>query len=180
MLRRLAVPALIVAVTAAGCSAGFSKPSAESLVERDNLVYAFVDPDPNQNTSDNVARLQVTADGRSWEPAQGDPTDLEGLGQQIGEDGVVEECHDLTVTCYRITAPDGGLRLERSATGGESWSEVWAVSAGRIEFQDRCCGSRLVAVRDLEFVPETGLVAVALGQYGLLTVGTDEEVRVAV
>lgn len=179
MKRPATIPCLLLlAVLTAGCSAGFSKPKAEALVERDNRVYAFVDPDPNMNTETTVARLQVTEDGRRWEAATGTPEGLERIGQELGDPGVAQECDEPSGTCYRIVAPDDGLRLDRSLNGGQDWEEVWSIRAGRLEFQDRCCGSRAAPIRDLEYVPATGLVAVALGEYGLLTRGTDAQVRI--
>jgi hypothetical protein len=168
---------VLLAVVASSCSAGFSRPRAVSLVEGDDVVYALVDPDPNRNTPTTVPSLLRTPDGRSWEPVVGDrslPTEV-GIG--LNETGVAQECDEGTGTCYRIISPAKGIRLEVSNDAGATWQEVWSISAGRIDFQNRCCGTRNFAIRDLEYAPNSGLVAVALAEYGLLTLGTDAEIR---
>lgn len=168
---------LIISIAAASCSAGFSRPRAQSLVEGEGIMYALVDPDPNRNTDTTVSPLQATTDGRSWEPIVGDRSLPSSVGVQLNEAGVAQECDEASRSCYRVISPDGGIRLEESVDAGQTWSEVWSITAGRLDFQDRCCGSRSFAIRDLEYDPESGLVAVALAEYGLLTRGTDRVVR---
>ncbi len=167
---------VLLAIITSSCSAGFSKPKAESLAEVDGTIHAFIDPDPNRNTDTTVPRQQFTTDGREWFPAD-DPTSTTGaVVAQPGQD-IAMECDERSASCYRVTSPNGGIRLERSADDGATWIEVWSISASRLDFQNRCCGSRQFLIRDLEYVPETGLVAVSLSEYGLLTRGTDAVIR---
>ena len=70
--RLLFVSVVLLALTAASCSAGFSRPRAVSVVEGDEAMYALVDPDPNRNTDTTIPSLLRTSDGRSWEPVIGD------------------------------------------------------------------------------------------------------------
>lgn len=178
MNRRLLLLSVVgLAVTAASCSAGFSKPRAEAVVEGDGVIYALIDPDPNRNTETTVARLQSTSDGLGWQPVVGDRSLPETAAVELNRAGVAQECDDETRSCYRVIAPNGGIRLERSGDAGATWDEVWSISAGRLDFQDRCCGRRQFAIRDLEYIPQTGVVAVSLSEYGLLTRGIDSEVR---
>ncbi len=175
--RLLFVSVVLLAFTAASCSAGFSRPRAVSVVEGDEVMYALVDPDQNRNTATTIASLLRTSDGREWEPVIGDrslPTDV---GIALNEAGVAQECDEASGICYRIISPAEGIQLDRSTDAGATWQEVWSISAGRLDFQDRCCGTRSFAIRDLEFDPDSGLVAVALAEYGLLTRGTDAEIR---
>ncbi|MDH3606711.1 MAG: hypothetical protein OER12_06920 [Acidimicrobiia bacterium] len=176
--RLLLLSALVLSVTAASCSAGFSRPSAESLVEGEDVLYALVDPDPNRNTDDLIFPLLATTDGRVWEPITGDRSLPTSVGVELNREGVAQECDPETFICYRVTSPDGGIRLEMSRDSGQVWSEVWSITAGRLDFQNRCCGSRSFSIRDLEYVPTTDLVGVALGEYGLLTQGPDRQIRV--
>lgn len=166
---------MLIAVLAASCSGGYSRPRGQALVEDQNAIYALVDPDPNPNTETTVARLQSTGDGHTWVGVDAE-TLPELIGLQLNEAGTTRECDDETASCYRVVSPDGGISLERSRDAGETWAEVWSISAGRLDYQDRCCGTRSFAINDLEYVPETGLVAVALAEYGILTRGTDAEI----
>jgi hypothetical protein len=175
--RALMLCLVILSVAAASCSAGFSRPRAQSLVEGDDIMYVLIDPDPNRNTDTKIAPLQSTTDGVEWEPVVGDrslPTDV---GIRLNEPGVAQECDETTGICYRAISPNGGIRLERSENGGQSWSEVWGITAGRLDFQNRCCGSRSFAIWDLEYDPDTRLAAVALAEYGILTEGPDGVIR---
>lgn len=173
----LLLSAVVLSVTAASCSAGFSRPRAESLVEGEDVLYALVDPDPNRNTDDLLFPLLFTTDGHLWEPVAGDRSLPADVGVQLNRAGVAQECDPETFICYRVVSPDGGIRLEISRDSGQEWSEVWSITAGRLDYQNRCCGSRSFAIRDLEYVPDTDLVAVALGEYGPLTRGPDRQVR---
>lgn len=175
--RTLLLSIVTLSVLAASCSAGFSRPRAQALVEGDGAIFALIDPDPNRNTESTIARLLSTSDGREWQPvvADGSLPDDAAVGLNLA--GVAQECDEQTRSCYRVVSPDGGISLEQSRDGGVSWSEVWSISAGRLDFQDRCCGRRRFAILDLEYVPQTGLVAVALSEYGLLSRGLDAEVR---
>lgn len=175
--RFLFVSVVLLAVVASSCSAGFSRPRAVSLVEGEDVMYALVDPDPNRNTDITVPSLLRTADGRSWEPVIGDRSLPSDVGIALNERGVAQECDEGTGICYRVISPAEGIQLERSDDSGATWKEVWSISAGRLDFQNRCCGTRAFAIRDLEYDPESGLVAVALAEYGLLTRGTDSEIR---
>jgi hypothetical protein len=164
-----------VAVLTASCSAGYSRPRGQTLVEDRSTIYALVNPDPNPNTETTVARLQSTSDGHTWVAV--DEENLpERIGLQLNEAGTAQECDDETASCYRILSPDGGISLQRSRDAGETWADVWSISAGRLDYQNRCCGTRSFAINDLEYVPETGLVAVALAEYGILTRGIDAEI----
>lgn len=175
--RALMFSLVVLSVTAASCSAGFSRPRAQSLVEGEDIMYVLIDPDPNRNTDTRIAPLQATTDGVSWEPVVGDRSLPTEVGIQLNEPGVAQECDDATGICYRVISPNGGIQLERSEDGGQSWGEVWSITAGRLDFQNRCCGSRSFAIRDLEYDPDTRLVAVALAEYGILTEGIDGVVR---
>ena len=175
--RLLFVSVVLLALTAASCSAGFSRPRAVSVVEGDGVMYALVDPDPNRNTPTTIPSLLRTSDGRSWEPVIGDRSLPSDVGIALNEAGVARECDEESGTCYRIVSPEGGIQLERSIDAGASWESVWSITAGRLDFQNRCCGSRSFAIRDLEFDPDSGLVAVALAEYGLLTRDVDAEIR---
>ena len=175
--RLLGLSLVVISVAAASCSAGFSKPRAQALVEGDLAIYALIDPDPNPNTATTVARLLSTRDGREWQAVVADGSLPEDAAVGLNLTGVAQECDEGTQSCYRVISPAGGIRLEQSRDGGASWSEVWSITAGRLDFQDRCCGRRRFAIRDLEYVPESGLVAVALSEYGLLTRGIDARVR---
>jgi hypothetical protein len=166
---------VLLAVVAASCSAGYSRPRGQALAEDGNAIYALVDPDPNRNTETTVTRLQATSDGHTW-VAVSDEILPDLIGLQLNEAGTTQECDDETASCYRILSPDGGISLQRSRDAGETWSDVWSISAGRLDYQDRCCGTRSFALNDLEYVPATGLVAVALAEYGILTRGTDAEI----
>jgi len=175
--RLLFVSVVLLAFTAASCSAGFSRPRAVSVVEGDEVMYALVDPDANRNTDTTIPSLLRTSDGRSWEPVIGDrslPTDV---GIALNEAGVAQECDEASGTCYRIISPDKGIQLERSGDAGATWENVWSITAGRLDFQNRCCGNRSFAIRDLEYDPDSGLVAVALAEYGLLTRAIDSEIH---
>ena len=173
MSRSLWLGLLVLCVGMASCSAGFSRPRAVSLVEGDDVMYALVNPDPNRNTDTTIAPLQATTDGRMWAPIVGDRSLPATVGVELNEAGVAQECDESSGRCYRILAPDGGISLEESTDGGQSFTEIWGITAGRLDFQDRCCGSRQFAIRDLEFDPDSGVVAVALGEYGLLTRDVD-------
>ncbi|NNC91762.1 MAG: hypothetical protein HKN80_04660 [Acidimicrobiia bacterium] len=163
---------MLLAVLAASCSAGFSRPRGQALVEDRGGIYALVNPDPNRNTDTTVARLQFTADGHNWDTV--DDQNLPGsIALQLNEAGITGECDDETSSCYRVLSPEGGISLQRSRDAGETWAEVWGISAARLDYQNRCCGTRSFAINDLEYVPESGLVAVALAEYGILTRGTD-------
>lgn len=166
-----------MALIAASCSAGFSRPRAQTVVEGEDVVYALVDPDANRNTETTIASLQSTIDGREWRPVVSDGSLPDRVGVELNQAGVAQECDEPTSSCYRVVSPGGGILLEESRDAGATWAEVWSISAGRLDFQNRCCGTRNFAIRDLEYVPETGLVAVALSEYGLLTLGTDAEIR---
>jgi hypothetical protein len=175
--RLLFVSVVLLALTAASCSAGFSRPRAVSVVEGDEVMYALVDPDANRNTDTTIPSLLRTSDGLSWEPVIGDrslPTDV---GIALNEAGVAQECDEASGICYRIISPAKGIQLERSDDAGATWQNVWSITAGRLDFQNRCCGSRSFAIRDLEYDPDSGLVAVALAEYGLLTRTVDSEIR---
>jgi hypothetical protein len=167
----------ILSMTTAACSSGFSRPQAQALHQGDGVIYARIDPDPNPNTESTVAPIQITADGRTWSGVGRDPSLPTELSVLLSQPGVAQECDARSGTCYRVISPDGGILLERSSDGGQTWSEVWGVTAGRLDFQDRCCGSRSFAIRDLEYDPDTEVVAVALAEYGLLTLGIDGVVR---
>ncbi len=168
--------ACLLAAIAASCSAGYSRPRAQALVEDEQAIYALVDPDPNPNTETTIARLLSTTDGKAWQPV-GQEALPDNVGLELNSAGVAEECDPSTASCYRVTSPEGGISLERSRDAGNSWTEVWSISQGRLDYQDRCCGTRPFSIQDLEYVPETGLVAVALAEYGLLSRGTDAEIR---
>ena len=169
---------VILSVTAASCSAGFSRPRAQSLVEGEDIMYVLIDPDPNRNTDTRIAPLQATTDGVSWEAVVGDRSLPTSVGIALNEPGVAQECHEPNGVCYRVISPGGGIQLERSEDTGQSWSTIWSITAGRLDFQNRCCGSRSFAIRDLEYDPDTRLVAVALAEYGILTEGIDGVVRI--
>jgi hypothetical protein len=166
---------ILLAVLAASCSGGYSRPRGQALVENQNSIYALVDPDPNPNTETTVARLQSTSDGHTWVAVEAEILP-ELIGLELNEAGTAQECDDQTASCYRIVSPGGGIALQRSRDAGQTWAEVWSISAGRLDYQDRCCGTRSFAINDLEYVPESGLVAVALAEYGILTRGTDAKI----
>ena len=168
---------VLLTVISASCSAGFSRPRAQTVVEDEGVIYALVDPDPNRNTQTTIASLHSTRDGREWQPVIGDRSLPTNVGVALNQAGVAQECDEPSESCYRVISPNGGIRLEQSRDAGTSWEEVWSISAGRLDFQNRCCGTRSFAIHDLEYIPATGLVAVALAEYGLLTRGTDSEVR---
>ena len=163
---------VLLAWAAASCSAGFSRPRGQARVEDQSGIYALVNPDPNRNTDTTVARLQFTADGHQWDAVEYQ-TVPEAIALQLNEAGTTQECDDETASCYRVLSPDGGISLQRSRDAGETWAEVWGISAARLDYQNRCCGTRSFAINDLEYVPENGLVAVALAEYGILSRGTD-------
>ncbi|MBT8215929.1 MAG: hypothetical protein HKN74_08275 [Acidimicrobiia bacterium] len=173
MTRSLSLGLLVLSVVMASCSAGFSRPRAVSLVEGDGIMYALVDPDRDRNTDTNIDPLQATTDGRTWEPIVGDRSLPATVGVELNQPGVAQECDEVSGRCYRILAPDGGISLEESTDRGQTFTPIWDITAGRLDFQDRCCGSRQFAIRDLEFDPGSGIVAVALGEYGLLTRDVD-------
>jgi hypothetical protein len=178
MPRRTVLAFVLVALAAAGCSAGFSRPRAQSLVSGDGVMYALIDPDPNRNTDTTIAPLQTTTDGREWSAVVGDRSLPTSVGIDLNKAGVAQQCEEATGVCFRVISPDGGIALDESTDGGQSWQPVWSITAGRIDFQNRCCGSRTFAIRDLEYDSGTGLVAVALGEYGLLTRTADGFTRV--
>ena len=175
--RLLFMSVVLLAFTAASCSAGFSRPRAVSVVEGDGVMYALVDPDPNRNTDTTIPSLLRTADGQAWEPVIGDRSLPSDVGIALNEAGVAQECDEASGTCYRIISPADGIQLERSDDSGATWQHVWSITAGRLDFQNRCCGTRSFAIRDLEYDPDSGLVAVALAEYGILTRATDSEIR---
>ena len=178
MHQRALLIIVLLAVAAAGCSAGFSRPRAQSLVSGDGVMYALVDPDASPNTATTIPPLQTTTDGRSWTGVVGDRSLPASVGIDLNKAGVVQQCDDATGVCFRVISPDDGIQLDRSSDAGQSWEPVWSVTSGRLDFQNRCCGSRSFAIRDLEYDPSTGLVAVALAEYGLLTYDAEGTARI--
>lgn len=164
---RVLTAAAVLALMGAACSANVEQPEARRLTEANGRVFArFVS---GTDASDRTATgFLTTADGKGWAPASGEDGDLGRVAVALQQPGQTEEC-DVTGTCFRVSSPAGGIRVDQSTDSGSSWAQTWSISAGRIDFQDRCCGSRPFLLDDLEYVPATGVVAVSLGRYGLLT-----------
>lgn len=172
---RLLLGVAALGLAAAACSAEVVQPQTRGLEESNSAVFTRFSSGTAR--ADRTATgLLVTVDGRRWEEPTGDDADLGRVAVALQQPGQLEECGP-DGTCYRLSSPAGGIRVEESIDSAASWRTVWETSAGRIDFQDRCCGSRPFVLDDLEYVPDTGVVAVSLGRYGLLTRDVDGQWR---
>ncbi len=166
--RLVQAPVLCLAVLLTAATSRPRTPSVEKLVEHEGALFAIVEHVPSGGSgADGVGwTAYTTRDGSRWEPHEPLPR------------AIVEQHQPRSA----LTAGGARLRLaghELFAKRGGREQRVWAVPEGRADFMPTAGGERW-SMQDIAPIPDTLLVAVALGSEGVLVGDGEYWTRVAV